>query len=239
MSSLQTLTIGRSRSAVGLSVVDLNAIAAKLERPFALSTLATVGELTLSGFLCQGQMSWHKHLDEDELFLVHEGVVVLETTRGKLTLHSEEVAVVPKGLSHRSSSQLRSIVLLLRPSVLTERKNGHRTHPLDTDPPLEKVRLARVSTTMSEYYRPTALARVEDYELLLVSAQDAGPAEVAPPFGALWLVIRGGLQVAHAAKSHRLDAGHLIVVPAGDHYQLTAAPGTLAVTIGRAVGTGD
>lgn len=224
---------------MSLSVVDLNAVAGKLERPFALSSLATIGDLTLSAFLCQGQMSWHKHLDEDELYLVHEGVVVLETARGKLTLHSEEVAVVPKGVSHRSSSQLRSIVLLLRPSVLTERKNGHRTRPLDTDPPLEKVRLARVSTTMTEAYRPTALARVEDYELMLVSAQGAGPAEEAATYGALWLVIRGNLTITVDEHIHSLNTGHLLVVPGGARYGLAAAPGTLAITIGKAVGPGD
>lgn len=222
-----------------LTVVDLNAVAAKLERPFALSTLATVGELTLSAYLCQGQMSWHKHLDEDELFLVHEGVVVLETSRGRLTLHSEEVAVVPKGLSHRSSSQLRSIVLLLRPSVLTERKNGHRLRPLDTDPPLEKVRLARVATTLNEPYRPTVLARVEDYELLLVSAQGPGSAEAAPRFGALWLVVRGSLHLTVGDHSRPVVAGQLALVPGGEHYELSAAPATLALTLGQAVGTGD
>jgi mannose-6-phosphate isomerase-like protein (cupin superfamily) len=224
---------------VTLAVVDLNALAAKLERPFALSTVAKVGDMTLSAFLCQGQMSWHKHLDEDELFLIHEGVVVLETSRGRLTLHSEEIAVVPKGLSHRSSSQLRSIVLLLRPSVLTERKNGHRTHPVDTDPPLEKVRLARVATTMTEAYRPTALARVEDFELLLVSAQGESAAEPAPPFGALWLVIRGSLTVTAEGESHSLDAGGLIVVPGGVEYALSAVAGTLAVTVGQATSAGD
>ena len=212
-------------------VTDLNAVAGRLEKPFALTTLATIGDLTLSIFLCQGQVSWHKHHDEDELFLIHEGVVVLETGRGKLTLHSEEATVVPKGLSHRSSSQLRSIVLLLRPSVLTERRNGHRTHPLDTDPPLEKVRLARVAITLNEPYRPAVLCRVEDYELLLVTAQGTGPAEVAPAQGALWLVIRGRLTAAVEGHHHQLDSGHLIDIDPGTDYTLSAAPNTLAVTI--------
>ena len=223
-----------------LEVVSLTAIAGQLDRPFALRTLATVGDLSLSAFMCQGQTSWHKHLDEDELFLVHEGVVVLETTRGKLTLHSEEVAVVPKGVSHRTSSQLRSVVLLLRPSVLTERRNGHRTHTVDTDPPLEKVRLARVLTTMNEPYRPIALARVEDFDLMLVSAQGTGPAEVAPAYGALWLVVRGSLTVElQAGDSVSLDAGTLAVVPGGTEYQLSAALGTLAVTLGSTVAPGE
>ncbi len=158
--------------------------------------------------------------------------MVLETTRGKLTLHSEEAAVVPKGVSHRSSSQLRSVVLLLRPSVLTERKNGHRTHTVDTDPPLEKVRMARVLTSAPLAFQPAALARVEDYTLMLITAQGMGPPAVAPPYGALWLVVRGSLTVSlPGGDSHSLDASTLTVLPAGTAYRLSAAPGTVAVTL--------
>ncbi len=53
---------------MSLEVVNLTTVAGKLERPFALTTVAQVGDLSLSAYLCQGQTSWHKHLDEDELF---------------------------------------------------------------------------------------------------------------------------------------------------------------------------
>ncbi len=219
---------------MALTLVNLNEIAVKLERPFTLAPLATIGDLTLSLFICQGQLNWHKHPDEDELFLVHEGVVALDTQRGRLTLHSEELAVVPKGVGHRSGSQLRSVVLLLRPTVLTERKNGDRRHPVDTDPPLEKVRLARVLTTMVEPYRPAVLARVEDYELLLSNAQGFGPSEVAPPHGALCLTVRGSIGVeVDGGAGAVLDAGCLTVVPAGTAYRLSAAQPSLVLNLAR------
>lgn len=222
---------------MALTVVNLNEIALKLERPFTLAPVATIGELTLSVYVCQGQLNWHKHADEDELFLVHEGVVALDTQRGRLTLHSEELAVVPKGVAHRSGSQLRSVVLLLRPTVLTERKNGDRRYAVDTDPPLEKVRLARVSTTMMEPYRPAVLARVEAFELLLSNAQGFGPSEVAPSYGALWLVVRGriGVEIDGGAGAV-VDAGCLTVVPAGTVYRLSAAQPSLMLSLARAAG---
>ncbi len=221
---------------MALTLVNLNETALKLERPFILVPLAVVGGLTLSLFICQGQLNWHKHPDEDELFLVHEGVVTLDTQRGRLTLHSEELAVVPKGVGHRSGSQLRSVVLLLRPTVLTERKNGDRHYAVDTDPSLEKVRLARVLTTMVEPYRPAALARVEDFELLLSNAQGFGPAEVAPPYGALWLVIRGSLGVEiDGGAGAVLDAGSLTVIPAATAYRLSAAQPSLVLSLARVV----
>jgi len=85
-----------------LDIVKLAEAANKLDQPFRVVPLASVGDLAISVFVCQGQVNWHRHLDEDELFLVHEGVVAVDTERGRLTLHSEELAVVPKGVGHRS-----------------------------------------------------------------------------------------------------------------------------------------
>ncbi len=214
--------------------INLSAAANKVDRPFVIQPLASVADLTVSVFVCQGQVAWHKHLDEDELFLVHEGVIGLDTERGRLTLHSEELVVVPKGISHRSGSQLRSVVLLIRPTVLSDRKNGHRHNPLDTDPPLEKVRLARVQALAAAPYQAVTVAQVDDFELLLVKATGAGPAATAPAYGALWLVLRGAVTV-ETAESDRtpVEAGELIVVSAGTPYRLNAAEPSVLLTLER------
>lgn len=219
-----------------LEVVSLNAVARTLERPFSPVPVGRVGDLALSLYICQGQMDWHTHIDEDELFLVHEGVVGLDTERGRLTLHSEELAVVPKGLRHRSGSALRSAVVLMRLAVLADRHNGHRPGPAEP-PGLEKVRLARVLATMPEPYRPVTVARVSDFDLLAVNAAGFGPSEVAPPAGSLWLVMRGAIGIELAAEhgaGARLDAGELTVVPAGTTFRLTATEPSLALTLARA-----
>lgn len=219
---------------MSLSVTNLSAVANRIGRPFAVVTLAAIGDLALSVYVCQGQVNWHRHLDEDELFLVHEGVIGLETERGNLTLHAEELAVVPKGVMHRSGSTLRSVIVLIRAAVLTERKNGHRSHALDTDPPLEKVRLARASTMLTVPYQPVALARVENFDMLLMSAQGFGPQETAPSYGALWFTVRGsaGIEAAEGAGA-RLAAGELTIVPAGAEYRLHAAQPALLLTLAR------
>jgi mannose-6-phosphate isomerase-like protein (cupin superfamily) len=222
-----------------LSVVNLSAVADRIGRPFAVLTLAAIGDLALSVYVCQGQIDWHKHLDEDELFLVHEGVIGLETERGNLTLHAEELAVIPKGLAHRSGSTLRSVVVLIRPAVMAERKNGHRSYVLDTDPPLEKVRLARAATMLTTPYQPAALARVEGFDVLLLMAQGFGPEEAAPSHGALWFAVRGsvGIETSEGAGA-RLEQGELTVAPAGTRYRLHAAQPALLLTLARR-GAGD
>jgi mannose-6-phosphate isomerase-like protein (cupin superfamily) len=219
---------------MAMEVVKLADAANKLNQPFHVVPLANIGDLALSVFVCQGQVNWHRHLDEDELFLVHEGVVAVDTERGRLTLHSEELVVVPKGVGHRSGSQLRSVVLLLRPMVLTNRKNGHRHGMVDSDPPLEKVRLARVQATLPAPYHAFAVARVEDFDLLLLSAEGFGPSETAPAQGALWLVVRGAVGIeTNQGAGVRLEAGELVVVPAGQGYRLSSAQPSLLLTLAK------
>jgi mannose-6-phosphate isomerase-like protein (cupin superfamily) len=220
-----------------LSKVNLSATANKLDRPFNVSPLAAVADLSISLFICQGQVAWHRHLDEDELFLVHEGVVGLDTERGRLTLHSEELVVVPKGVAHRSGSQLRSIVVLIRPAVLSDRKNGHRRYALDTDPPLEKVRLARVQAMLAAPYQAITVAQVEDFELLLMSVVGAGPRSVAAEHSALWLALRGRVALeTDSAETTYLEAGELLSVPRGTAYQFTSETPGVLLTLARAAG---
>ncbi len=221
---------------MSLPVTNLVAMANKIERPFNVVPLATVGDLTLSVYVCQGAVNWHKHPDADELFLVQEGVIGLETERGNLNLHSEELVVVPKGVAHRSGSTLRSVVVLIRPSGAVTGPNGHpRLYPLETDPQLEKVRLARVLSALSVPYQPMALARVESFEVLLMLAEGFGPSEAAPGSGALWLVVRGSVGVeTESGAGTRLEAGDLTVAPRGMTYRISAANPAVLLTLARA-----
>jgi redox-sensitive bicupin YhaK (pirin superfamily) len=135
---------------------------------------------------------------------------------------------------------LRSIVLLLRPTVLTNRTNGHRHGVVDTDPPIEKVRLSRVLATISEPYRGMTVGRVEDFEVLLVSATGFGPTETAAGDGALWLCLRGAVGMeTNEGAGVRLEAGELTVLAAGQTYRITSAETSLLLTLARASGQPD
>jgi len=217
-----------------LDVIHLTAAADKLQRPFAMTPLASVADLTLSLYVCQGQINWHRHPDEDELFLVYEGVVQLDTERGRLTLHSEELAVVPKGLGHRTGSQLRSVVILIRPTVLSDRKNGQRHRHLDTDPPIEKVRLARVQATLGASFQAVTVAQVEDFELVLMSVEGEGPEEAAQAHDSLWFAMRGAVHLAlDGTPAATLEAGDLVRLPAGQPYRLAASQPSIVLALVR------
>ncbi len=55
-----------------------------------------------------------RHTDQDELFLVYSGTISLESDWGTVILRPGELAVIPKGLGHRSSALMRSHVLLVK-----------------------------------------------------------------------------------------------------------------------------
>jgi mannose-6-phosphate isomerase-like protein (cupin superfamily) len=49
----------------------------------------------------KGQFIWHRHQNEDELFLVLKGVLRLDFRDGSVTLNPGELFVVPRGMEHR------------------------------------------------------------------------------------------------------------------------------------------
>ncbi len=50
----------------------------------------------------QGDFVWHDHADEDELFLVYKGTLLLDfRDRETVVLHPGELYVVPRGVQHR------------------------------------------------------------------------------------------------------------------------------------------
>ena len=213
-------------------IFNLTKVADDVDRPFALIQLALVGEIAVSLYVCQGQLEWHKHLDEDELFLVHEGAIRLDTELGTLTLLPEECAVVPKGVMHRSGSDLRSVVLLLRTAVLGERRNGHRRlHATTTEPRLEKARLSRPPEDLPGDFEPIPIAQLEGYPLTLQRARGFGPRVTAPPSGALVLALRGAVMIETAGGGLRLESGNLTVLPGGTGYTLSASEAAMVVRL--------
>ncbi len=68
----------------------------------------------------KGEFEWHKHVDEDELFLVVEGNLRIETRSGDgveeaIELSPGEIFVVPRGLEHRPIAKEECQILMFEP----------------------------------------------------------------------------------------------------------------------------
>ena len=77
----------------------------------------------------KGEFVWHQHADEDELFLVVRGRLVIKLRDGEIVLMPGEFAVIPRGVEHLPVAEEEVHVLLLEPKTTLNTGNvrGERT----------------------------------------------------------------------------------------------------------------
>jgi len=216
---------------MSLTIYTLATMAARIDQPYSLVAVGLVGHIGINVSVAQGQIDWHKHIDEDELFLVHEGGLRVETELGKSLLHPGELLMVPKGVGHRSSSALRSTILLFRQQILPERKNGYRTYLVTEErEPLAKARLGDFINENSEPYKAVTVAGIEGYQLSFFLANGFGPEAEVPNGGSLLYVTQGALGLEFdEGGGTRLDEGQLTILPPRLAYKMQAIPETCVI----------
>ncbi len=202
---------------------------ARLSKPFTMIELAYIEDFAVSIYLCQGTLAWHKHLDQDELFLVHSGTISLDTEFGSFTLEPGEMLTVPKGVLHRSSSRIRSEVLLFSPKFLPDRKNGHRlSFPQGIN--LTKVNLFHKSRSLSRPYQGLKLAQVEDFTLSLLLCEGTSSWYERTYRPILLLVVEGILKVETGPETITLGQADLTIIPPLYGYRLHSPERTLVLS---------
>ena len=65
-----------------------------------------------------GDFVWHKHEDEDEMFLVVKGEIVIKLRDGDVELREGEFVVIPRGVEHKPVAQEEAHVLLFEPKTV-------------------------------------------------------------------------------------------------------------------------
>ncbi len=63
-----------------------------------------------------GTFPWHMHVNEDEMFLVWRGSMIVEFRDQSIELETGEFCVVPKGMEHRTIAHSEAEVLLFEPA---------------------------------------------------------------------------------------------------------------------------
>jgi mannose-6-phosphate isomerase-like protein (cupin superfamily) len=65
----------------------------------------------------RGEFVWHKHENEDEMFLVVRGRFTMRLREGDLLLEENEFVIVPKGVEHCPVADEEAEVLLFEPKT--------------------------------------------------------------------------------------------------------------------------
>jgi mannose-6-phosphate isomerase-like protein (cupin superfamily) len=84
-----------------------------ISEPFSPVDLAYMDGYVLRCALVKGDFLWHRHIDQDELFVCHSGRLGVETREKTVELLPGEGVVVPKGVEHRTSSVEGAVALVM------------------------------------------------------------------------------------------------------------------------------
>ena len=71
----------------------------------------------------KGEFIWHDHKDEDELFYIIKGSLVIELKDKTITLNEGEMLTIPKGVDHRPIAEEEVWVLLFEPAIINHTGN--------------------------------------------------------------------------------------------------------------------
>ena len=61
----------------------------------------------------KGSFVWHNHQEQDELFLILKGTLVIEYQGKQVTLHAGDLHVVPRGAMHNPIAEEECLVMLI------------------------------------------------------------------------------------------------------------------------------
>ena len=95
-------------------------LAEKLERFEEYWSPRIVGELNdqyVKLVKVKGEFIWHKHDNEDEMFLVLKGRLVLEMRGETIVLNEGEFFIVPRGVEHKPVADEETHVLVFEPKT--------------------------------------------------------------------------------------------------------------------------
>lgn len=61
----------------------------------------------------KNEFVWHKHDDEDEMFIVYKGTLIMDFRDRTVEVKPGEILVVPKGVEHRPRSNGEEVLNML------------------------------------------------------------------------------------------------------------------------------
>lgn len=81
----------------------------------------------------KGEFVWHDHANEDELFYVIKGTLVIHFREKEVTLLAGEMLIVPRGVEHKPVAKDEVWLLLFEPKVIQH--TGEVQHELTQETP--------------------------------------------------------------------------------------------------------
>ncbi|MEM1405050.1 MAG: cupin domain-containing protein [Pseudomonadota bacterium] len=95
--------------------MNLKSRAATLTEYWSPKVLAQVNDQYIKVAKIKGEFAWHKHDDEDEMFLILDGQLTIQYEGHAVELASGEFHVVPRGVMHNPICEDECLIALIEP----------------------------------------------------------------------------------------------------------------------------
>ena len=97
-----------------LSLIDVPGLVEANTRKWYNQTLTQVDDSVVRLGIVQGEFHWHHHDDEDELFFVLEGELLIDLDNDEsVALQPHQGFNVPKGTRHRTRAPHKTVILMM------------------------------------------------------------------------------------------------------------------------------
>lgn len=71
-----------------------------------------------------GSTNWHKHDDQDELFILYKGHLTIQLRNKEIQLYEDEIFIVPKGIEHRPIAEEEVEFLIVGLNITSTEAGG-------------------------------------------------------------------------------------------------------------------
>lgn len=103
--------------AAALAAVDLDGAFASIREHWDPHIAGELNGQLVKCVKLLGEFVWHRHDAEDELFLVHRGVLHMRLRSGVVTIHPGQFFIVPRGVEHQPYAPGEAEVVLFEPAT--------------------------------------------------------------------------------------------------------------------------
>lgn len=115
------------------STVNIEAALAKVSEYWSPQVIGQVNDQYIKVAKLKGELMWHAHADEDELFMVVYGVLIIQLEDREIVLKPGEFCVIPKQVRHNPVAQEECGIVLIE-TVTTQHTGAEvtaRTVPVE------------------------------------------------------------------------------------------------------------
>jgi mannose-6-phosphate isomerase-like protein (cupin superfamily) len=87
-----------------------------LDEHWSPRIISNVDNYHIKVSMLKGELTWHRHKNEDELFLILKGTLIIEFENKSVSLNEGDIYVIPKGILHNPIAKEECLVMLFEKS---------------------------------------------------------------------------------------------------------------------------